>query len=80
MLDVKPVRLGTHSDWIAIAGADGGIISLAADGSFWFWPLGRPSDFKYFYDYGNGDGSHFEPLLDMSRKPQFLGNVFGKSD
>ena len=39
MLDVKPVRLGTHADWIAIAAADGGIISLAADGSLWYWPL-----------------------------------------
>jgi ABC-type transport system involved in multi-copper enzyme maturation permease subunit len=80
MLDTKPVRLGTHSDWIAVAGTDGGIISLAADGSFWYWPFGRPSDFKHFYDYGNGDGSHFEPLLDISRKPQLLGNIFGKSD
>ena len=80
MLDVKPVRLGTHSDWIAVAGTDGGIISLAADGSFWFWPLGRPYDFRFLYDYRNGDGSYFEPLLDMSHKPQFLGNVFGKAD
>jgi ABC-type transport system involved in multi-copper enzyme maturation permease subunit len=79
MLDVKPVRLGTHSDWIAVAGADGGIISLAADGSFWYWPLGRPSELEHFYDYGNGNNSHFEPLLDMSRKPQLLGNIFGNN-
>ena len=80
MLDVKPVRLGTHADWIAIAGIDGGIISLAADGSFWYWPLERPSYFYQFYSDGNGDNSHFEPLLDISRKPQFLGNIFGKPD
>jgi len=80
MLARKPVRLGTHSDWIAIASADGGIISLAADGSLWYWPLERPRDFEHFYGYGNGDGSHFEPLLDASRKPQLLGNVFGKTD
>jgi ABC-type transport system involved in multi-copper enzyme maturation permease subunit len=80
MLDLKPIRLGTHSDWIAIADTDGAIISLAADGGLWLWPLGRPSEFEHFYDYGDGDNSHFEPLLDMSRKPQLLGNVFGKSD
>jgi hypothetical protein len=80
MLDVKPVRLGTHPDWIAVAEADGGIISLAADGSLWFWPLGRPSELEHFYDYGNGNESHFEPLLDMSRKPQLLGNIFGKAN
>jgi ABC-type transport system involved in multi-copper enzyme maturation permease subunit len=80
MLDLKPVRLGTHSDWIAIAGTDGGIISLATDGSFWYWPQERPSYFEQIYSNGNGDNSHFEPLLDMSRKPQLLGNVFGKAD
>jgi len=80
ILDVNPVCLGTHSDWIAVASADGAIIGLAADGSLWYWPLERPSYFDQIYSYGNGDNSHFEPLLDMSRKPQFLGNIFGKSD
>jgi ABC-type Na+ efflux pump permease subunit len=76
MLATKPVRLGTHADWIAIASADGGISSLAADGSLWYWPLERPDYFYQFYSYGNGDGSHLEPLLDMSRKPVALGNIF----
>ncbi len=78
LLAVKPVRLGTHSDWIAIATADGGIISLAADGSLWYWPL---ESANYFMPEIDGDnGGHFEPLLDISRKPQFLGNIFGKAD
>lgn len=76
ILATKPVRLGTHADWIAVASADGGIISLAADGSLWYWPLERPSYFEQIYNTGNGDGSHFEPLLDMSRKPVALGNIF----
>jgi hypothetical protein len=81
MLDVKAVRLGTHADWIAIANTDGGIISLAADGSLWFWPLEEAANYLgEFVGYNNGDNSHFEPLLDISRKPQFLGNVFGKPD
>jgi alpha-tubulin suppressor-like RCC1 family protein len=78
MLDSKPVHLGTHSDWIAIATADGGIISLAADGSLWYWPLESAQDFmaEIYGDNGNNSG----PLLYVSRKPQFLGNIFGKAD
>jgi len=75
-----PVRLGTHSDWIAISSGErfwpGGfsyILSLAADGSLWYWPL-EQSDYYY------GSNQKFEPLLDIPRKPIFLGNVFGKVD
>jgi hypothetical protein len=83
MLAAKPVRLGRHSDWIAIASADGDIISLAADGSLWYWPLASAGYFARialsnsgspFYNTAN---SNFEPLLDISRKPQSIGNVFG---
>jgi ABC-type Na+ efflux pump permease subunit len=84
MLDVKPVRLGTHSDWIGITDADGGIISLATDGSLWYWPL---EDRTYYMSetglvrlFKENDNNSFEPLLDISRKPEFLGNVFDKSD
>jgi ABC-type Na+ efflux pump permease subunit len=77
MLDVKPVRLGSHSDWIAVANADGGIISLAADGSLWYWPL---EEAAYYLgelgDYDRAKYSNTEPLLDISRKPQFLDNIF----
>jgi ABC-type transport system involved in multi-copper enzyme maturation permease subunit/alpha-tubulin suppressor-like RCC1 family protein len=81
-LNRKPVRLGTYSDWIAIASTEGGIISLAADGSLWYWPLesaGYFSDYVNRHFFSNSD-SHFEPLLDISRKPQRLGNIFGKPD
>jgi hypothetical protein len=83
MMGVKPVRLGTHADWIAITSADGGIISLAADGSLWYWPLeggtymSETGLVRLFQDNNNNS---FEPLLDISRKPQPLGNIFGKSD
>jgi hypothetical protein len=83
MMGVKPVRLGTHADWIAITSADGGIISLAADGSLWYWPLeggtymSETGLVRLFQDNNNNS---FEPLLDISRKPQFLGNVFGQSN
>jgi hypothetical protein len=83
MMGVKPVRLGTHADWIAITSADGGIISLAADGSLWYWPLEGGT---YMSETGlvrlfqDNDNNSFEPLLDISRKPQFLGNVFGQSN
>jgi hypothetical protein len=71
----KPVRLGTHADWIAVSGGRGNVNALAADGSLWFWPLERDPQ----YDYAGND-QNFEPLLDFSRKPQYLGNVFAKSD
>jgi alpha-tubulin suppressor-like RCC1 family protein len=73
MLDVKPVRLGTHSDWIAVTGADGGIISLAADGSLWFWR------FESNYSYYSRDTA-FVPLLDISRKPQRIAGIFDKTN
>ncbi len=69
MQNQPPIRLGTHSDWISIASAEDGIISLAADGSLWFWQLQRP---RYYYN----TGWQFEPLLAPPRKPVFLGNIF----
>ena len=84
MLEQKPVRLGTHADWIAIENAQGGIFSLAADGSLWFWPL--DNDHSYNTETGlvrlfqNYHDNSIEPLLDYSHKPQLLGNVFGKAD
>jgi len=69
-----PVRLGTHSDWVAISGSRGYATALAADGSLWYWPLEQT-----VFDY-NYDNSVVQPLLDISHKPQFLGNVFGKAD
>jgi ABC-type Na+ efflux pump permease subunit len=84
MLGTTPVRLGTHADWIAIASAEGGIISLAADGSLWYWPLESAS--RFASDFGNGafwdnrSNTYLEPLLDISRKPQPLGNVFSPAN
>jgi len=80
MLGVKPIRLGTHSDWIAISSGYGNVTALAADGSLWFWPLGNVQyigEFSGIQFFDDNSGSHFAPLLDISRKPQFLGNVFG---
>ena len=78
ILDVKPVRLGTHSDWIAISGNRDNVTALAADGSLWFWPLETVYSISQFngMQFFNDNNSHFEPLLDISRKPQLLGNIF----
>ena len=63
---IKPTRLGSHSDWIAIVGVDHGIVSLAADGSLWYWLL-------------DDDGSIWSAsLIEPSRRPQYLGNLFAK--
>ncbi|MGO8766264.1 MAG: hypothetical protein ACLQSR_14145 [Limisphaerales bacterium] len=66
-----PTRLGIHSDWIAIASGQGYFLSLAADGSLWYWPTEEPR----FY----GGEDQFEPLLDISHKPKYLGNIFSET-
>jgi hypothetical protein len=68
--NTTPVRLGTHSDWIAVGEMMGGVVSLAADGSLWRWRF-EP---QYFYS------RQATPWLAVSRRPQFLGNVLGKAD
>jgi hypothetical protein len=81
VLDTVPVRLGTHSDWIAISGGNDGVTALAADGSLWYWPL---VDASHFADMARASSIFGEisgtPVLDISRKPQFLGNVFDAKD
>jgi hypothetical protein len=63
---IKPTRLGAHNDWIAIVGVDHGIVSLAADGSLWYWLL-------------DDDSSIWSAsLIEPSRRPQYLGNLFAK--
>jgi hypothetical protein len=61
-----PTRLGIHTDWVAIASTWEDVVALAADGSLWLWP----------------DRQEYErfTLLKLPKQPQFLGNVFGKSD
>lgn len=70
-----PVRLGTHSDWIAITRNDEGVTALAADGSLWFWPV------MDAYQLADVMGLHdWHPLLDISHKPQLLGNIFSTAN
>jgi ABC-type transport system involved in multi-copper enzyme maturation permease subunit len=64
MQNTVPVRLGTHSDWIAIGHLLNGVVALAADGSLWLW---RPERFT-------------GRLLSASRKPTPLGNIFKQAD
>ena len=65
-INTPPTRLGIHNDWVAIADVRGNVIAVAADGSLWLWP-----DTEY-YDIGS--------LLKLPKQPQFLGNIFGKTD
>ena len=67
-----PIRLGTHADWVAISGYWGSAITLAADGSLWWWP---PENTEQYYN-NSTDGPGIGPLLDISQKPQLIGNVF----
>jgi alpha-tubulin suppressor-like RCC1 family protein len=74
VLKTVPVQLGTHADWLAVSGHSSGLVALAADGSLWFWPVENAERYFSSYDYG---GTHIHPVLDVSHKPQWLGNVFG---
>jgi alpha-tubulin suppressor-like RCC1 family protein len=79
LMATTPVLLSIHSDWISVVSAGNGVISLAADGSLWYWPLDDPDHFgpaTAMVGYRNDDPNR-EPLLKMSGKPQFLGNIFG---
>ena len=62
-----PTRLGIHNDWVAIASTWEDVIALAADGSLWLWP-----DREQY--------EHYATLLKLPKQPQFLGNIFGKTD
>jgi alpha-tubulin suppressor-like RCC1 family protein len=63
-----PTRLGIHNDWVAIASTWDDVIALATDGSLWLWPDREQNEYERY------------TLLKLPRQPQFLGNVFSKSD
>jgi len=67
---VVPTRLDRHSDWVAVSGISEDVTSLAADGTLWYWPQGLTAGY-YFSSQGV-----FAPLLDISRRPRLLGNMF----
>jgi ABC-type transport system involved in multi-copper enzyme maturation permease subunit len=62
----SPARLGIHNDWVAIASTGQDVIALAADGSLWLWP--------------NRIEYERETLLKLPKQPEYLGNVFSKSN
>jgi hypothetical protein len=64
-------RFSEHSDWVAIGAMADGFVALAADGSLWL---------RHFEPGGYYSPGGIHPLLARSRRPQYLGNVFGKSD
>jgi hypothetical protein len=65
----SPVRLGTHNDWVAVGDVDWrGIVSLAADGSLWHWWNRNPVD-RWDTD---------QPMLENSRRPEFIENIFAR--
>jgi uncharacterized membrane protein len=80
ILETVPQRLGTHSDWMAMTGYPGGdMVTLAADGSLWFWPIGSVNPHYYWTD-GTQPAPLPAPLLAHSAKPQLLGNVLDRQN
>ena len=62
-------RLGTRKDWVAVGSVEGGIVSLAVDGSLWYW-------WDQNQDFYAPNSS--QPLLAASRKPSKIENILGK--
>ena len=60
--NTTPTRLGIHNDWVGLGGDSYGFISLAADGSLWYWPD------EVAFEYSS--------LLKISPKPELLANIF----
>lgn len=74
--DIRPrgfslKRFSEHSDWVAIDLMLDGFVSLAADGSLWLRRFEPPHYYRW-----NSQAQ----LLANSRKPQLLGNIFGKTE
>jgi ABC-type transport system involved in multi-copper enzyme maturation permease subunit/alpha-tubulin suppressor-like RCC1 family protein len=68
---VSPVRLGAHADWVAVGSVMNGIVSLAADGSLWYW-WNRDLDWRSEYAS--------QPMLAPSRKPAKIANILGQQE
>jgi hypothetical protein len=50
-LQMAPTRLGTNTDWVAVARYGNEFAALAADGVLWKWPrLGLPEGFIDYSD------------------------------
>ena len=64
---IKP--LGRNTDWVDISPGSGlcEFYALASDGSLWRWSFETPWSY---------DGRFSNPLLQISRRPQLLGNIF----
>jgi hypothetical protein len=62
MLQIPPVRVGIHNDWVAITSTWYGTLALSADGGLWLWP-----DREQYEDY---------TLLKLPKQPKHLANIF----
>ena len=65
VLQQPPVRLSTHKDWLAIGNLMNGVVSLAADGSLWYWSNGVVNSLSD------------QPMLAVSRRPSKIENILG---
>ena len=66
-------RLGSHSDWRAIAVDETDVLALSADGGIWAW--------RKDPEWQNGMGGFYvPPLIEVSHRPQFVVNIFGKKN
>jgi hypothetical protein len=57
-----PRQLGAHKDWVAVAGLMEGIVSVAADGTVWYW-------------WGRNDYRSSQPMLKSSRRPEVIAEI-----
>ncbi|HYG24615.1 MAG TPA: hypothetical protein VEH04_17710 [Verrucomicrobiae bacterium] len=70
--DFEVEAVGNHRDWIGVAVEWYDVMTLAKDGSLWRYDL--------MGDFGEHHPADQLQLLAPSRKPHWLGNIFGSSD
>jgi hypothetical protein len=72
--DMLPVRLGTHSDWIAVGSSGWEILSLAADGNLWSWAPAAAGNIDF------GEEWNLNLFISASKKPAWIDNIFGAQE
>jgi ABC-type transport system involved in multi-copper enzyme maturation permease subunit len=65
-------RVGTQSDWRAIGSDNADLLALSADGSIWAWR--KDPQWQSVNDFS------LPFLIQVSRRPQFVVNIFGKQE
>ena len=70
VIKLPPTQFSTHNDWVGILRAEGGIYTLAADGSLWLWPTSADNVLRR--DAG--------VLIKTDKRPKLIANIFSTGE